>query len=269
MVARNLSMGRMGCRMHGNLLVVSILLAIAMAVLLSAVPFAAAIPESDLYYFRASVRSIFQFDEGYNGSAGRVAYLKAFQNASNYYYIVLRANAGDALPYDRFDLSFGCTDDITDTFVRTTDYPSWVQSGQISFKRAFGNVSYYTYDGMSRPVSEARCEIKSASGLVPNGNVGYAMFNVELVPLLSSFVNTLQAICESDARAEVTEGIINATGNIVSFNVNILFTLWIILQIVLVVFVVIVLPAIIILMVLWAVQKVTGKKPFGGEDRGY
>jgi len=228
----------------------------------------AAIPESDLYYFRGSSRATFEFDSYYNGSAARSSTVKAFHNMSSYYYIVIRANAGDAKPHDKFTVDFKCTGDAVNTFVTTTDYSSWVESGQVSMKRSFLLENNYTYDGLVLTVKEATCTIVSAGDLVPDNNIGYTTFNVELVPLLTTTVITLENLCEDEARKTLIENEVNGTVNVVTNNINIFYTFWLFIQIVAIVFIFIGIPAVVLLLIRWTLFKISGRKILWGGNQG-
>lgn len=228
--------------------------------------FAAAIPESDLYYFQGASRDTFKFDSYFNGTASRATTLNALHNASSSYYIVIRANAGDVFPYDDFSVQFHCIGDGVDTFVRTIDYPSWVASGQVSMKRSYVLEINRTYGNVTGNIKQATCEIVSAGDLIPSNNTGYTTFNFELVPLTQTKVVTVQAACEDEARGTLIGNLVNGTVNVVSNNVNIITTFWIVVQIVAIVFIFIGIPVLLLLFIRWVIFKVAGRKILWGGD---
>jgi len=223
-----------------------------------------AIPEEDLYRFTGAGRFTFKFDDYYNSSAMRTAKIRFITNHTNlYYYIVIRANIGDSPPYDSFDVSFICNGDESETAFTTTDYSSWVESGQISFKRRFSDPHTVYYMGVFPfQAMDGECNITSATNLQVEGNEGYTTFNVELVPLLDTNVKTVQSYCEERARTNLIETEINETLTVITSNLNIFTTLWIVIQIFAVILLVIGLPFVIFMMIRWAVYKVTGHKIF-------
>lgn len=223
---------------------------------------ASAIPSGDLYFFRGAARHVVPFDEFYNSTTQRELTVFSYYNSSAYYYFIIRVNSGDAKPYDAFTVSYQCSDDPTPVTLLTTDYSSWVESGQISIKRAFP-VNYTVYlsgELNTAIVKEASCRIVSATGLAVDNNAGYTSFNAEIVPMLTMTVVTLDAYCEDTSRADLIETIVAGILNVVLKNVDIVYTLFLIFEIMVVIGVLIGLPTLIIILVGWASHKITGKK---------
>jgi len=245
-----------------------IFLVVCLAMLISLSP-VSAIPEFDLYKFTGAGRFTFSFDSFHNSTNPRTGTIRYLTNqTAQYYYVVIRANVGDVAPYDEFDLSFVCSDDETETALTTTDYNSWVQSGQVSFRHEFDDPHTVYYMGIFPfNAMDGQCNVTSASGLIPNGNTGYTTFNFELVPLQDSDVQTVQVYCEDQARADLIEAEVNGTLSVITNNVNIFYTLWIVIQIVAMLFLVVGIPAVMLLMIRWSIFKVTGRKLFAREDR--
>lgn len=219
-----------------------------------------AIPESDLYNFKSSVRSYAKFDD-YGGSTSTRSYeIKSFYNESDSFYFVVRASAGDIKPYDDFFLRVWCSGDSLPTEFHTTDYDSWVSNGQITFKRNF-YISYTEmYDDVSVPAMMSGCEIYSASGLVVDGNAGYTTFYVDMVPILPTVVITLDAFCTDERRVNLTGRLESGILLVLQNNTNFLYTMWIIVQVVAVIAIVIGVPVFILLMIRWAIWRITGFK---------
>jgi hypothetical protein len=230
------------------------------AVLFSGV--VSAIPESDLYKFKSSVRGFAKFDE-YGGSTSTRSYtIKSFYNESDSFYFVLRSSAGDIKPYDDFFVRMWCSGDSLPTEFHTTDYDSWVSNGQITFKRNFYLPYTEIYDNSSIPASQSGCEIYSASGLVVDGNAGYTTFYVDMVPILPTAVITLDAFCTDERRVNLTGRLESGILLVLQNNTNFLYTMWIIVQVVAVIAIVIGVPVFILLMIRWAIWRITGFKLF-------
>lgn len=219
---------------------------------------ASAIPEEELYNFRSSVTGIFYFDEFNPPALTRIVYLDSLHNASLDYYVVIRKNVNDVKPYDDFFVSFLCGDDVIPTEFHTTDYSSWVETGQVSFKKSYfqitsaafpyGNLtSFYTY-----------CYVVNANGLVTDNNVGYTQFNLDLVPVTTIAVRTVASYCEEAAITDAINAEEDAIAGIVGNNINFFQTFFIIFQILAVVLVVLGVPIMIFLLIRWAIWKITG-----------
>lgn len=245
-----------------------IFLVVCLVMLISLSP-VSAIPESDLYKFTGAGRFAFNFDFFHNSTSPRTAIIRHLTNiTSQYYYVVVRANAGDVAPYDEFDLSFICNDDESETALTTTGYNSWVQSGQISFKHELKSAEVVYYSGfLPYFAMDGECNITSAGSLLPDGNTGYTTFNLELVPLQDSDVQTVQAYCEDEARTDLIEAEISGILSVVENNVNIFYTLWIVIQIVAMLFLVVGIPTVMLLMIRWSIFKVTGRKLFARREK--
>lgn len=241
---------------------------LALLVVLLALPVTSAIPHSDLYKFTESSRFTFEFDLYRNDTYDRSVTVRHFGNeTSKYYYVVIRANIGDISPYDQFDISFICNDDESASTLTTTNYNSWVESGQISFKHEFSDSSTAYYGGIFPfTVVDGQCNITSATNLVVDGNAGYTTFNLELVPLQDTDALTVQSYCEDQARIDLIEAELNGTYTVISNNINILYVAWIIFQIVAILFVALGVPIVFIVMINWIYWKVTGRKMVGGRE---
>jgi hypothetical protein len=219
-----------------------------------------AIPESDLYKFKSSVRGYAKFDE-YGGSTATRSYeIKSFYNESDSFYFVIRASAGDIKPYDDFFVRVWCSGDSLPTEFHTTDYDSWVSNGQITFKRNFYTTYSEVYDNLSIPAEKSGCEIYSASGLVVDNNAGYTTFYVEMVPILPTAVITLDAFCADEKRVNITGRLTSGILIVLQNNTNFLYTMWIIVQVLAVIIIVIGVPVFILLMIRWAIWRITDFK---------
>jgi hypothetical protein len=248
-----------------------LLMALVAAVLLScsAMGFVSAIPESDLYHFKSAVREYVPFDAYVaNMSHGRYYFLKQFWNSSDSYYMVLRVNAGDTPPYDDFFVRFICSGDSLPTEFHTTDYPSWVSDGQISVKRGYFYFYDEVYDTVSIPAAISSCQILTASNLTVSGNAGYTTFNLELVPTLNTIVITLDQFCSDRKRANLTGRIGAGILTVLENNVNFLYTLWIVFQVIGVIVIVIGVPVFVLLLIRWAVWRISGHKMFERRSDG-
>jgi len=252
---RNINMyvqdNKMGLRI---LVLVSLLMSICFV---SAVQ---AIPESDAESFRASARYFVEFDDYYNGTIGRTLTLKSFHSEASYYYVVFRANVGDAKPYDEFDVSFRCEGDTLATSFKTTDYPSWEESGQISFKREFNIRGNETYFNNTINVSTTFCTVLTAGNLVVDSNDGYTKFMMELVPILRNIVITPKSSCELTSAHQTLDSELDSLYKVFVNNINIFYTLFIVAQILAIIFVVIGIPILVFLMIRWTIWKTTGRR---------
>jgi hypothetical protein len=226
-------------------------------------PPASAIPESDIYKFKSAVRGYMTFDEFMgNSTDDRALVLKSFDNGSISFYVVLRANVGDAPPYDDFYVRMRCSGDALPLEFHTTDYASWNKVGQISFKRTYDVGYVEQYDNLSMPAILSSCQIESASGLAVDGNLGYTDFYMEMVPILSTNVITLDEYCTGERRVNVTGNIKNSILLVLTNNVNFIYTLWILFQIMAVIIVVIGVPVMVLLLIRWALWRLAGFKLF-------
>lgn len=243
-----------------------IFLLVFLAMLIT-LPLASAIPETDLYKFTEATRFTFEFDLYRNDTYMRSATVRHFGNeTSKYYYVVIRSNVGDVLPYDEFDVSFACNGDETETIFTTTNYNSWVESGQVSFKHEFGDPFIVYYGFLPTTVVEGQCNVTSASGLVVDGNAGYTTFNFELVPLQDTSVLTVQLYCEDEARRDLIEAELNGTYTILSSNINIFYVGWLIFQIIAILLIFVGIPVLFIIMVSWVYYNITGRRLIGGHE---
>jgi len=228
----------------------------------------AAIPESDLYNFKSSVRSYAKFDD-YGGSTSTRSYeIKSFYNESDSFYFVVRASAGDIKPYDDFFLRVWCSGDSLPTEFHTTDYDSWVSNGQISFKRNYYTSYNEIYDNISISARKSGCEIYSATDLIVNNNAGYTTFYVDMVPILITPVITFDQFCTDERRANITGSLKDGILIVLQNNTNFLYTLWIIFQVLAVIVIVIGVPVFILLMIRWAIWRITGFKLFERSTNG-
>jgi len=222
---------------------------------------ASAIPDTEIYNFKASVTGIFKFDEynyyNNNYSMTRTVQLYTFFNESQYYYAIVRANPADVSPYDEFDITFFCDGEPYTSFT-TTDYTSWVESGQISFKKRFGSITTRSYGNSTLSANEAYCTIISASGLVVDGNVGYTTFNLDIVPVTTTAVTTVESYCEEEALRDTVTAELAAIDTIFNTNVNFVTTLFIVFQILAIVAVVLGVPILLFMLLRWAIWKITG-----------
>jgi hypothetical protein len=218
-----------------------------------------AIPETDLEKFRASGRFFVKFD-GYTNDT-QYQTVSAFHNESLSFYVIFRANAGDAPPYDDFHVEYKCLGDALPTEFHTRDYPSWNASGLISFRKnyAYNGITAY-YDNSTISSSWSYCWIISANGLDAVGNAGYSEFYVELVPVLNTLVITLDSFCSDEARVNLIEQLTSGIYLVLEKNVNFLYTLWIVFQILAVLFIVLGIPILIFLIVRWAIWRISGFK---------
>lgn len=239
-----------------------LLMAFMVSVMMS-LPVASAIPESDLYKFKSAVRGYMAFDEFMgNSTDDRALVLKSFDNGSINYYVILRANVGDAPPYDDFYVRMKCSGDALPLEFHTTDYASWNNAGQISFKRIYDVGYVEQYDTLSMPAILSSCQIQSASGLTVNGNLGYTDFYMEMVPILSTNVITHDMYCTAERRVNVTANIKNSILLVLTNNVNFIYTLWILFQIMAVIIIVIGVPVMVLLLIRWALFRIAGFKLF-------
>lgn len=227
-----------------------------------------AIPESDLYKFKSSVRGYAKFDENGGTASARSYEIKSFYNESDSFYFVLRASIGDVKPYDDFFIRMWCSGDSLPTEFHTTDYDSWASNGQITFKRNFYTSYSEVYDNISVPASKSSCEIYSASGLAVDGNSGYTTFYVEMVPTLSTTVITIDQFCMDERRVNMTARLTAGILVVLQNNTNFLYTLWIIVQVVAVIAIVIGMPVFILLMIRWAIWRIAGFKLFDRSTNG-
>lgn len=224
-----------------------------------------AIPDTEIYNFKASATGIFLFDEHnptYDGnhSIVRQIELYTFFNESQYYYIVIRKNPADVYPYDDFYISFACDLEPITAF-HTTDYTSWVESGQISFKKRFtGSYDVEYVNGTTLTANHGYCYVTESYGLTVNGNTGYTTFNVDLVPVTISAVMTLESYCEEASLQDTITGELSAFENILANNLNFITTLFIIFEILAVVFVSLGIPIMVFMLVRWAIWKITGHR---------
>lgn len=224
-----------------------------------------AIPDTEIYNFRASATAVFLFDE-YNPSYDgihdtlREIDLYVFFNESQYYYVLIRGVSADVSPYDDFFVSFSCDGEPATSF-HTTDYTSWVESGQISFKKQF-NPAIVTVDYGNATIDAlySYCQIYSANSLVVDGNSGYTQFNVDLVPVTTSAVTTLERYCEEAALQDTITAELSAINTIFTNNVNFITTLFTVFQILALIFVVLGIPIMVLLLVRWVIWKVTGMR---------
>ena len=218
-----------------------------------------AIPESDLEKFRASGRYFVKFDEYTNETQYQT--ISAFHNESLSFYVVFRAHAGDAPPYDDFYVEYKCLGDALSTEFHTTDYPSWNERGLISFRKiyAYNGITSY-YDNSTVYMSWSQCWLISATGLDAVGNAGYAEFYVELVPVLNTLVITLDYFCSDVVKTNLFQQLIAGIALVLEKNVNFLYTLWIVFQILAVLFIVLGIPIIIFLLIRLAIFKISGFK---------
>jgi hypothetical protein len=222
------------------------------------VTYASAIPESDLEKFRASGRFIVKFDAYTNQTQYQM--IKAFHNESSTFYVVFRANIGDAVPYDDFYINYWCQGDALFTEFHTTDYPSWVQSGIISFSKQYAFQTTEYYNNATVDMSSSICWINSATGLFVDGNAGYTNFNMELVPVLNTFVITIEMFCSDSARTDLIGLLSAGLSSVFANNVNFLYTMWLVVQILAIIFIVIGVPVLIIMLIRWAIWRISGFK---------
>lgn len=224
-----------------------------------------AIPEADIDKFKSSGRSTFLFDDYANLSFVRDLGVKSFpENVLDMesYYVVIRRNAGDALPYDDFFVRYQCSGDATPIELHTTDYPSWVENGIVtSIKRNYyftGESEYY--DNSTINVSYAWCQVYSATDLVVDNNAGYTEFYFEIVPVHEQFVVTVPSWCGDDARADLITGLQTGIGSVLENNANFVYTLWIVFQIIAVILIVLGIPVLIFMLIRWAIWRISGFK---------
>jgi hypothetical protein len=222
-----------------------------------------AIPDTDIYNFRAVGSQTFVFDEYCTGSeCNRTIRLKSFHNFSNSFYIMFRHHTGDAEPYDSYNIEFRCSGDALPLAFNTNDYAGWEERGIISFKREFGTyVDGNSYDNITIDTHYSDCEIISANSLTVDGNTGYTTFTVEVVPILDAgSVTTVQTYCETEARNDLIANLQSGIWTVLENNINFFFTIWIIAQTLGIILVVIGIPVLVFLMIRWAIWKVTGIK---------
>jgi hypothetical protein len=237
----------------------AILLVVMLAVIL--VPSVFAIPESDSDSFRTSFRRDVQLDAYYNSSFLQTLGMQVYaSNLSTSYYFVVRRNPADIFPYDNMQVCFICSGDYLDTCLYTNDYPSWSENGQISFlKTGYAEVNR-TYNGTVRIVDFAQCTVKSIIDVIYDGNGAYAYLIVEMVPRINTQFTTIQRQCETDSAQAVIAEEMAGIDTVVSVNVNIWNTLFIMFQIGAVIFVVFVIPVLIFVMIKNFVFRLTGHK---------
>jgi len=221
-----------------------------------------AIPDSEIYNFKSSITGVFYFDEynpKYDGIHGitRELELLSFYNESQYYYIVIRKSSVDQPPYDDFFVTFICDAEPVTSF-HTTDYTSWVESGQISFKKQYGYQDDFDYGTGSIRGRYSYCQIREASNLTVSGNTGYTTFNVDLVPVTISSVQSVESYCEEEYLRDTITAQLSAMGTIVETNVGFVSTIFTVFQTLVIVFIVIGIPILIFLFIRWAVWKITG-----------
>jgi hypothetical protein len=234
-------------------------LGVLLAVML--MPSVFAIPESDSDSFRTSFRRQIQLDAYYNSSWYQTIAVQVFQgNLSPSYYFVVRRNPADAFPYDDMQVCFACQGDYLDTCLYTTDYPSWNENGQISFLRSDYAEVNRTYNGTIRSVNYARCSVISVTDVGYDGNGAYAYIIAEMIPRITLQFTTIQRQCETDSAKAVIAEELEGINVVVSTNVDIWSTLFIMFQIGAVIFMVFVLPLMVFIMIKWVVFRVTGHK---------
>jgi hypothetical protein len=236
----------------------AIVLAVMLAVVL--IPSVMAIPESDSDTFRTSFRREVQLDSYYNSSWYQHVGLQVFTGVSSNYYFVMRRNPADMYPYDDMKVCFACAGDYLDTCIYTRDYPSWTENGQISFLRSDYAEVNRTYNGTIRAVSYARCSVNTVADVSYDGNGAYSYIIVEMIPRISTQFTTIQRQCETDSAQAVISEELEGISTVISTNVSIWYTLFLMFQIGAVIFVVFVLPIMVFLMMKWFVYKITGHK---------
>jgi len=251
----------------GNMKSSAVLLVCALA-LLALAQQSLAIPDSDIYNFRSSMTASFYFDDynptnnGY--SITRYAALHAFFNESQYYYVIIRASEADSPPYDDFYISFTCDND-PDVAFHTTDYTSWVESGQISFKRQFTFSEYMSYANATMLSMLSYCTITNANSLVPDGNSGYTTFRLDLVPSTASAVTTLEAYCDEASLHTAVDTELSTLASIVDVNIKFISTIFTVFQILAVIIVVLGIPIVVLLAIRFVIWKITGHRLFERE----
>lgn len=229
-------------------------------------PFVHAIPESDMENFRASFRETYLFDEYSN--ATRILTIKSLHNHSDYFYVVFRSHVGDAPPYDDYYVQYWCQGDSVVTEFHTTDYDSWNSNGLISFAHEYFYHGTSAYDNTTISSDESYCWVMHANSLDVSGNTGYTAFNVEFVPVLDIPVYTLNSFCADEMRNDLRESLMEGIYSVLEINVNIIYTIWIVFQIVAVIFVVLGIPIIVFMLIRWAIWRLSGYK-LGGERKTY
>lgn len=222
---------------------------------------ASAIPDNEIFNFKASVTGIFYFDEynptNNNYSITRTLQLYVFFNESQYYYVIIRANPADVSPYDDFYIDFSCDGESHASF-DTTDYTSWVESGQISFKKRFTATDIRDYGNSTLTANFGYCNVYEASGLVVDGNSGYTTFRLDIVPVTTTAVTTIEAYCEEAALHDTITAELSVIDTIFTTNVNLITTLFIVFQIIAIIFVVLAIPIMIFMLIRWAIWRITG-----------
>jgi len=256
------SFGDMNMYFRWRVLAFSVAVALVITALM--MKYASAIPESDINKFRAAGRAVMKFDSYTNSS--RVIDVRAFHGESSSFYLVFRASIGDALPYDDFYVNYICSGDALPTGFHTTDYASWNTAGIISVGRNFYFTENFTYNSATIETRWSSCQILSATDLVVDGNAGYTSFNVEVVPVLTNTVITLDAFCSDEYRTTLIGLLINGISSVFTNNLNILNTAFIVFETLIVLFIVIGIPALVILFIRWAIYRISGHKIFSREN---
>jgi hypothetical protein len=84
---------------------------------------------------------------------------------------------------------------------------------------------------------------------------------VEVVPvLLSGSVVTVQQLCEAESRNDLVTALNNGIWTVLTVNVNLFYTLWIVVQTGGVIMVVLGTPILLFLFFKWSIWKITGRK---------
>ena len=233
---------------------------VSLAFFLLLLPMAFAIPSGVADEFKMTIREKVDIDDYWNSSERRIVVLDSYFNLSSSYYVVLRRNPADAYPYDNFRVCIECYGDYLPTCIYAKDYPSWVQNGQISFFRSDMFRTEYTFGNLTINMSRGYCFIDELDDFTLENNGEYPYVYLELIPLLDVRFTTINTYCETKSARDLITAELTGIGTVISANVNIIYTLYLMFQIIAIVLVTIGAPILIFLMIKWAVWKISGHK---------
>lgn len=229
-------------------------------VLLLFLPIVSAIPTGDVDEFKMTIREKIDIDDYWNSSERRIVILDAYFNLSDSYYFTIRRNPADTYPYDNFRICFECYGDYLDTCIYVEDYSSWVQNGQISFFRSDMMERTHTFGNLTINMTRGYCFIDEINSFTFENNGGYSYLFIELIPLLGVKFTTIDTYCETESAQELIEAELEGIGTVISANVNFFYTIYIIIQIIIIITVFIGVPVMVFLLIRWAIWKITGHK---------
>lgn len=201
-----------------------------------------------------------------NGAQAEMALL-TFHESSQNWVLFFRHAINDDAPYDNLSALVECNG-MSPVLLELADYPQWVSEGIYSIEFRYQIDSYpISYNERAFSAKYSKCYVTLSdygAGSYLNNTWNYTKLGVEMIPYLATveFVD-----CSDFDSAEIA--VLNEMSSIVTMMTDVWAILWLVWSIFIVILAVFMIPIFIIIILRWAIYRITGFKLIEYKDEGW